>query len=262
MFEKSSAVPVFSSTSTPDTDHRRLNSSSPQQGTLYLVSTPIGNLEDISFRAVQVLSQVSLIAAEDTRTTKILLDHYNIRTAMISYFSRNEIKRVPYLMGRLERGDSIAVVTESGTPGISDPACRLVRAALKNDLPVVSIPGPTAFLTAFVVSDFQGDAFVFEGFLPKKKRRAKILEQLNRESRPIILYESPHRILRTLGDLRHCLGDRRIVVARELTKKFEEILRGSISEVHRILLNRKIRGEFVIVIEGRPSGVRPLRRGS
>ncbi|MEE9187480.1 MAG: 16S rRNA (cytidine(1402)-2'-O)-methyltransferase [Bacteroidota bacterium] len=229
-----------------------------QQGTLYLVSTPIGNLEDISFRAVKVLSHVDLIAAEDTRTTRILLERYKIRTHMISYFSRNEVKRVPYLIDRLEHGDSVAVVTEAGTPGILDPAFRIVRAAINRGIPLVAVPGPTAFLSAFVVSGFGNDAFAFEGFLPHKKGRVKSLERLKNENKPIILYESPHRVLRTLRDLHHHLGDRRIVIAREITKKFEELLRGRISEVHSILSARSIRGEFVLVVEGKPT---PAGRG-
>ena len=222
-----------------------------QRGTLYLVSTPIGNLEDISFRAVKVLSYVDLIAAEDTRATRVLLDHYNIRTHTVSYFSHNELKRIPYLIGRLEQGDSIAVVTDSGTPGISDPAYRIVRAALDRELPLVVVPGPTAFLCAFILSGFLDDAFLFEGFLPRKKGRMKFLEHLKKETKPIILYESPHRILRTLSDILYHFGDRRIVVARELTKKFEEVFRGTISEVYSALSTRAVRGEFVLVVEGK-----------
>ena len=234
-------------------------SNAVRRGTIYLVSTPIGNLEDISFRAVKVLSHVNLIAAEDTRTTKILLDRYNIRTHTVSYFSHNEVKRIPYLIDRLEQGDSIAVVTDSGTPGISDPAYRLVRAALDREIPLVVLPGPTAFLSAFILSGFPDDAFVFEGFLPHKKGRTKLFEQLKNETKLIILYESPHRILRTLRDLLHHLGDRRIVVGRELTKKFEEVLRGRISEVYSRLSARTVRGEFVLVVEGKTKADRPRK---
>ena len=220
-------------------------------GTLYLVSTPIGNLEDISFRALKVLSQVDLIAAEDTRTTKILLDRYNISTHTVSYFSHNELKRIPYLIERLTAGDAIAVVTDAGTPGISDPAYRIVRAALEHAIPVSVVPGPTALLAALIVSGFADDGFVFEGFLPHKKGRKKLLDQLSREPWTIILYESPHRIVRTLRDLSRHLGDRQVVVARELTKKFEEVLRGKISDVCEILSKRTVKGEIVLLVEGR-----------
>lgn len=236
--------------------------SAVRRGTLYLVSTPIGNLEDISFRAVKVLSQVSLIAAEDTRTTKVLLDHYNIGTRTVSYFSHNEVRRIPYLIERLEQGDSIALVTDSGTPGISDPAYRIVRAAIEHKVPIVVVPGATAFLCGFILTGFPEDAFVFGGFLPHKKGRKKILDQLKSETEAIILYESPHRILRTLSDLREHLGDRRIVVARELTKKFEEVLRGTISDVLSAFSARKVRGEFVLVIEGKSGAGDPIRRST
>jgi len=220
------------------------------QGTLYVVSTPIGNLEDISFRAITILSTVDLIAAEDTRTTGVLLHHYDIKKPLVSFYSYNEARRTPELIGKLKSGLSIALVTDAGTPGISDPAFRMIRAAVDEAIPVVAIPGPSAFLPALIVSGLPVDRFAFEGFLPVKKGRRTKLEQLRGEQRTIVLYESPHRLLRTLEDLQTNLGDRQISVARELTKKFEEIVRGKIADVRRYFSCRAVRGEFVIVVAG------------
>lgn len=219
-------------------------------GTLYLVSTPIGNLEDITYRAVRILASVDLIAAEDTRKTKILLDHYNITKPMVSYHSFNERQRALELINKLLAGQSIAVVSDAGTPGISDPAFFLVRAALEKAIPVVPIPGPTAFATALVVSGLPTDRFVFEGFLPTKKGRKTKLESLRSEPRTIILYESPHRVLKTLTDIATYWGNRHVVVARELTKKFEEIVRGPIQSVLQELSKKPPKGEYVLVVEG------------
>jgi 16S rRNA (cytidine1402-2'-O)-methyltransferase len=219
-------------------------------GTLYIVSTPIGNLEDITFRAVNILSGVDLIAAEDTRTTKVLLDHYNIRKPLISYYSYNEARRTPELVAKLKAGHSIALVSDAGTPGISDPAFRIIRASLDENVPVIPVPGASAFLTALTVSGLPIDHFIFEGFLPVKKGRKTKLEQLRTEARTIILYESPHRLLRTLGDLLEFLGDREISVSRELTKKFEETRRGKISSLISHFSSHAIRGEFVLVVAG------------
>lgn len=221
-----------------------------QPGTLYIVSTPIGNLEDITYRAVNVLSNVDMIAAEDTRTTRVLLDHYSIRKPLISYFSYNEARRTPELIAKLKSGTSIGLVSDAGTPGISDPAFRIVRASLDEGIPVIAIPGASALLPALITSGLPVQRFVFEGFLPVKKGRKTTLELLRNEDRTIVLYESPHRILRTLNDLKTYFGDRQISVARELTKKFEEIVRGNISTVITHFTQRTIRGEFVIVIEG------------
>ncbi len=219
-------------------------------GALYIVSTPIGNLEDITRRAVQILTAVDSIAAEDTRTTGILLDHLGIGKPLISYYSRNEFRRLPELVERLRRGESIALVTDAGTPGISDPAFVIVREALLNGLRVIPVPGASALLAALVASGLPMDRFVFEGFLPVKKGRRKRMEQLRSEDRTIVLYEAPHRLLKTLRELQHQLGDRRVAVARELTKKFEEIRRGLLSEVLPDLEERDPRGEYVIVLEG------------
>jgi 16S rRNA (cytidine1402-2'-O)-methyltransferase len=219
-------------------------------GTLYIVSTPIGNLEDITYRAVKLLAQVDLIAAEDTRTTKVLLNHYDIHTPLISYYSYNEARRVPELIEKLKRGGTIAVVSDAGTPGISDPAFRLIRKAIDEEIAVVSLPGPTAFLPALITSGLPVEEFVFEGFLPVKKGRQTMLTSLAQERRTIILYESPHRLLRTLNDLQKYMGDREMAVARELTKKFEEIVRGKISFVLQHFTKNPIRGEFVLIVHG------------
>ena len=217
-------------------------------GTLYVVSTPIGNLEDITFRAVRTLSEVDLIAAEDTRTTGNLLRHFNIHKPLVSYFSYNEARRTPELIAKLKSGSSIAIVSDAGTPGISDPAFRIIRAALDENIDVCAIPGPSAFLPALIVSGLPTERFVFEGFLPVKKGRKTKLEELKEEKRTIILYESPHRIQRTLNDLHEYVGDRQISVSREITKKFEETIRGDVKSVQAHFHSHQVRGEFVIVI--------------
>lgn len=219
-------------------------------GTLYIVSTPIGNLEDITYRAVKILSSVDLIAAEDTRTTKVLLDHYRISKPMLSYFSHNEKVRTPQLVERLKAGRSVALVSDAGTPGISDPAYAVVQAALENDIQVVPIPGPSAFLSALIVSGLPTRGFVFEGFLPLKKGRKTKLEELRSEPRTIVIYESPHRIVRTLTEILNVFGDRQVVVARELTKKFEEVVRGPLSRVLTQIAAKAARGEYVLILEG------------
>jgi 16S rRNA (cytidine1402-2'-O)-methyltransferase len=219
-------------------------------GTLYVVSTPIGNLEDISARGVSILSSVDLIAAEDTRKTKILLNHFNITKPLLSYHNYNETKRVPELISKLIGGLSIALVSDAGTPGISDPSYRIINAAIEQNIPIVAIPGATAFLSALIVSGFNIDRFLFEGFLPVKKGRKTFLEKLSSEPHTLIFYESPHRLLRTLGDLKQYFGDRYISISREITKKFEETFRGKISESIIHFSKSKIRGELVLVVEG------------
>lgn len=219
-------------------------------GTLYIVSTPIGNLKDITFRAIEVLSNVDLIAAEDTRHTRILLQHYNIRTPATSYFDFNKEKKIPSLIKRLQEGARLALVSDAGTPGISDPAFRLVRTCIENGLRIETIPGATAFVPALVLSGLPTDRFVFEGFLPVKKGRKTRLETLRNEPRTMVMYESPYRVVRTLRDLEATLGDRQIVVVRELTKKFEEVVRGSLTEINSDIEQLKLKGEFVLVIEG------------
>jgi len=219
-------------------------------GTLYLVATPIGNLDDVTYRAIKVLASVDLIAAEDTRKTKILLDHYAISKPMVSYFNYNERQRTPQLIEKLLQGQSIALVSDAGTPGISDPAYHIVHSALASSIPIIPIPGPSAFISALIVSGLPTDRFVFEGFLPVKKGRKTKLGILSTEPRTIILYESPHRILKTLGEIQSVFGDRNVVVARELTKKFEEIVRGPISSILPQLTSKPTRGEYVLVVEG------------
>lgn len=222
-----------------------------QRGALYVVSTPIGNLDDITLRAIRILSSVDLVAAEDTRKTKFLLDHLKISKPLVSYYSYNEVKRVPELIERLKRNETIAVVTDAGTPGISDPAFLLISAAVAQNIPVIPVPGASAMLAALVASGLHTERFVFEGFLPVKKGRKTKLEELKDEHRTIIIYESPHRIERTLEDLvAHC-GIRRVAVARELTKKFEEIVRGTLPEVLGCIRRSAPKGEFVIVVEGK-----------
>lgn len=219
-------------------------------GTLYLISTPIGNLEDISLRALRLLEEVDLIAAEDTRHTGHLLKHYGIKNRMESYHDHNKIKKTDWLLNKLAAGLSVAVVSDAGTPGISDPAFYLVRSASKAAIPVIPVPGATAAIAGLSASGLPTDRFVFEGFLPPKKGRKKRLSALHDESRTIILYESPHRLMKTLSDLLDILGDRGMVVCRELTKKFEEIIRGSISQMIAHFTQNKIQGEFVLLIEG------------
>lgn len=219
-------------------------------GRLYIVSTPIGNLEDITLRALRVLKEADVVAAEDTRKTGRLLDHFNIRTRLLSYHSYNEQRRIPQLIERLKNGETVALVSDAGTPGISDPAYQIVCEAIREGLPVVPVPGATAFLPALVSSALPTESFVFAGFLPTKKGRKTKLEQLRLEKRTVVLYEAPHRILRTLRDLREMFGDRDAAVGRELTKKFEEIVRGKLSDLIAKFESQKILGEFVVVVEG------------
>jgi 16S rRNA (cytidine1402-2'-O)-methyltransferase len=219
-------------------------------GALYIVSTPIGNLDDITLRAIKILGGVDLIAAEDTRKTRFLLDHLQISKPLVSYYSYNESRRVPELIEKLAKGNSVAVVTDAGTPGISDPAFLLIRAAIENSIQVIPIPGASAALAGLVASGLPTDRFVFEGFLPVKKGRKTKFAELKLEPRTIIIYESPFRIERTLEDIAEQIGERQVVVARELTKKFEEITRGPVSEVLQRIKASTPKGEFVVVIEG------------
>ena len=222
-----------------------------EPGVLYLVSTPIGNLDDITLRALRVFKEVDLVAAEDTRHTGILLKHFGLKKSLTSYHDFNKERKAPALIKRLKDNRSVAVCSDAGTPGISDPAYYLVRLAIQEDIKVVHIPGASAFLSALVVSGLPTDRFVFEGFLPAKPgKRKKRLEELRQERRTIIFYESPHRLVRMMNDLAEILGQRRVVVARELTKKFEEVVRGTPESITRSLGARKIRGELVVLVEG------------
>ena len=219
-----------------------------KHGKVYLVSTPIGNLKDITFRAVETLKRVPLIAAEDTRHSKVLLSHYNISTPLISYFEHNKFSRIPKLMDHLKGGNDLAVITDAGTPGISDPAYRLVREAITLSISVESLPGPSAFLAGLTSSGLPTDRFIFEGFLPPKKGRKKRMLSVENEKATLIYYESPSRLLRTLKQLKETLGDRPAVVARELTKLHEEIKRGTLSELFTYFDKKKARGECVILV--------------
>ncbi len=223
----------------------------PPSGTLYLVSTPIGNLKDMSFRAVEILSSVDLIAAEDTRHAGILLKHYEIHTPTTSFFDFNKERKTPGLIQQLKAGKSIALISDAGTPGISDPAFYLVREAIKNNITIEAIPGATAFVPALILSGLPTDRFVFEGFLPPKKGRQTRLKELAEEKRTIILYESPKKILKILTDLHNFLGDRQVCLARELTKKFEQVYRGTLNEFTSNSEIIKQKGEFVIILEGK-----------
>jgi 16S rRNA (cytidine1402-2'-O)-methyltransferase len=219
---------------------------------LYLVPTPIGNLEDITYRAVRVLKEVDLIACEDTRTSGVLLSHYDIDTATTSYHEHNERKKAPQLVARLRAGQAIALISDAGTPGISDPGFYLARACWEADVEVTALPGPTAFVPALTASALPSDRFVFEGFLPKKKGRQTRLATLADEPRTFVLYEAPYRLLRTLDDLaEHCGPDRPAAVARELTKKFEEVRRGTLQSVRSYFATQdKVRGECVVLVGG------------
>ncbi len=223
-----------------------------QAGKLFLISTPIGNLKDFSFRSVEVLAKVDLIAAEDTRRVSILLRHYNIDKPKTSYYDFNKEKKTPELIRKLLQGQTIALVSDAGTPGISDPAFYLVREAIKQNIKIEAIPGPTAFVPALIISGLPTDRFVFEGFLPHKKGRQTRLKELADEKRTIIFYESPKRVLKTLAQLYSIWGDRRVAIARELTKKFEQVYRGTLQEFVESPEQIKQKGEFVIVVEGKP----------
>ena len=219
------------------------------KGTLYVVATPIGNLGDITLRAIEVLKRVDVIACEDTRHTKILLSHYVIQKTLISYFEHNKVKQTKYILGLLETGKDIALVSDAGTPGISDPGYRIVRDAIDNAIEVVSIPGANAAIAALAVSGMPTDRFVFEGFLPNKTTaRKRALSELVHTKRTIIYYESPHRILASLKDIKETLGDVELAIAREITKKFEEIRRGSAETLLSYFKQHKVRGEFVIIL--------------
>ena len=220
-------------------------------GTLYLVATPIGNLEDITERALRVLAEVDLIACEDTRHTRVLLQHYGIKTKMLSYHEHNERERAAELSALLETGASVAVVADAGTPGISDPGFRLVNDALKRGVRVVPVPGPTAFVAALIASGLPTDEFFFGGFLPARatQRRARLTKARALNS-TLVFYEAPHRIAQTLADAREILGEREAAVARELTKLHEEIARGRLSELaKRFDSEEAARGEMVLVID-------------
>lgn len=220
-----------------------------------LVPTPVGNLEDITLRALRVLRECDLIAAEDTRTSGVLLRHFEVATRLVSLHMHNEHQAVPRLLDQVAREElHLAVISDAGTPGISDPGFLIVREALARDIVVEVLPGPTAFVPALVGSGLPCDAFVFEGFLPVKKGRQTALKALAPETRTIILYESPHKLARTLADLAEALGaDRKACVCRELTKMFEEFARGTLGELAARYADGKARGEIVLIVAGAES---------
>lgn len=224
--------------------------SPPPRGTLYLVATPIGNLEDITLRAVRLLKEVSLIAAEDTRSAHNLLAHFQIATPVTSYFEHSQLKKLDAILDALARAD-VAIISEAGMPGLSDPGYELVRAAIARNIRVVPIPGPSALTTALVASGLPTDQFAFLGFLPREKSaRRKVLQSVVAEARTLVAYEAPHRVRASLEDIEHVLGERRICIARELTKLYEEFFRGTVGGARAYFRSREPRGEFVFVIGG------------
>jgi len=209
-------------------------------------------MEDITLRALRILKEVNLIAAEDTRRTGLLLKHFGIQVPLTSYFEGNELKKREFMLSRLKEGKHIALVSDAGTPGISDPGFRLIQLAIQNQIPIIPIPGPSAAITALSVSGLPTDAFFFKGFLPhKSKKRRDLLKQLEEGKETLIFYESPHRISETLQDILDIFGDREIVLTRELTKVYEEIIRGKVSEILNQIGDRTLKGEITLVLSGK-----------
>lgn len=221
-------------------------------GKLYLCATPIGNLDDITLRVLNTLKEVDLIAAEDTRHSIKLLNHFDIKTPMTSYHEFNKVEKARYLVDKMREGMNVALITDAGTPGISDPGEELVKQCYEAGIALTSLPGPAACITALTMSGMNTRRFVFEAFLPSdKKEKQRILEELKNETRTIILYEAPHRLLRTLSGLLDTLGNRRISICRELTKKYETVFRTTFSEALAFYETEEPRGECVIVVEGK-----------
>jgi len=220
-------------------------------GILYICGTPIGNLEDITLRSLKILKEVKLIAAEDTRHTKKLLIRYQINTKVTSYHEYNKFKKAPYLVEILKNGQDIALVSDAGMPGISDPGYVLINLALNNNIKIIPVPGVSALITALVVSGLPTDKFVFEGFLPRKiKDRKRYFKSIENEERTIIFYETPHRLKKALKDMLEILGDRKVVIARELTKLYEEIIRGKLSQVLTEISTKEVKGEITLIVQG------------
>ncbi|WP_028845585.1 16S rRNA (cytidine(1402)-2'-O)-methyltransferase [Thermodesulfovibrio thiophilus] len=221
------------------------------QGRFYIVSTPIGNLDDITLRALETLKKVDFIACEDTEHSLKLLNYYGIKKSLISYWSEKEKVRAEEIINKIKSGHSVALITDAGTPGISDPGAVIIQRAIEENIEIIPVPGPTALITALSISGLSSEEFTFIGFLPVKQaqRRKKLLE-LSSEKRTLVFYEAPHRILQSLHDMLEVLDDRRACIARELTKMFEEVLRGRLSELIEKLENSKIAGEYVIIVEG------------
>jgi 16S rRNA (cytidine1402-2'-O)-methyltransferase len=221
------------------------------KGVLYVVSTPIGNLEDITLRALRILKEVDLIAAEDTRHSLKLLSHFGISKPMISYWKEKEQVRSDKIMMKLHEGLSVALISDAGTPGIADPGAVLINKAVQEDIQIIPVPGPSAFIAALSVSGLPAENFTFMGFLPSgKAQRKKTLSNISLEHKTLVFYEAPHRISETLEDMENIFGNRRIAVVKEITKIHEEILRGSISDIVVQMRDKKIAGEYVIIVEG------------
>jgi 16S rRNA (cytidine1402-2'-O)-methyltransferase len=224
------------------------NNSQEYRSRLFIVSTPIGNLKDITLRALEVLTEVDFIICEDTRVTGILLNHYEIKKELISFNAQSEASKIDFVLNKIKSGKSCALVSDAGTPAISDPGIRLVNAAIQNGITVEPVPGVSAVITALSIAGLPTDSFVFEGFIPQKKGRQKKLLQLADEERTVVLYESTYRIEKLLNELNEYMPDRFVVIARELTKKFEETWRGKPFELLAELNDKTIKGEFVVVI--------------
>ncbi|HAE43192.1 MAG TPA: 16S rRNA (cytidine(1402)-2'-O)-methyltransferase [Clostridiales bacterium] len=229
------------------------------EGKLYICATPIGNLEDITLRALKILKEVDFIAAEDTRHTIKLLNHYDIKNNLISYHGHNEKRRSSQIIEKLISGESCALVSDAGMPGISDPGAVIIKEAILNNVEVVVLPGATAFVSALVMSGFETDRFVFEGFLPHKRGdKISALEKIYNENRTIIFYESPHRLIDTLKAMIAVFGSRQLSVSREITKKFEETVRGDLGEVLDYFEGKEIKGEFVLVVKGNEAPIKEV----
>ncbi len=223
------------------------------QASLYIVSTPIGNLGDITYRAVEILRQADMVVAEDTRRTRILLNHFEIRSRLSSYNSYNQEKKTSQFIDLIKQGKTLALVSDAGTPGISDPLYQLVTAAIAEEIPVWPIPGASAVLSALTVSGLPMDRFIYEGFLPRKKRRQSRLAELAEQNRTVVLYESPQRIQKTLTEILAVFGNRQIAIARELTKIHEEVIRGNLEEIIPRTQDKNWRGEITLVISAASS---------
>ena len=223
------------------------------KGALYVISTPIGNLEDITLRALRILKEVDLICAEDTRKTRILLNHFHINTPLTSYYEHNERSKTPHIIQQVKEGKKVAIVSEAGTPTISDPGYRIIISAIQEDIPVVPIPGPSAAITAISISGLPVHRFAFEGFLPAKPgKRKNFLHKISNEERTLIFFESPHRIVKTVGDLIEVFGgDRNAAMCRELTKIHEERISGPLSLLFKTIAKKPIKGEITLIVEGK-----------
>jgi len=220
-------------------------------GILYIVATPIGNLEDLTFRALRILKEVDLIAAEDTRHSRKLLEHYGVKTALTSYHEHNEKSKAQKLVERMQSGERVALISDAGTPLLSDPGHRLVQEAIRAGIPVCPVPGPSALLAALSASGLPVESFAFEGFLPAKKReRREKLQSLSSEARTLVFYETPHRLKECLADIHEILGEREMVLAREMSKWHEEFLRGSVGDLILRLTDQEVRGELTLVVSG------------